>query len=76
MKKIHFNEFNYVLNAYPVEMLVSDEDYKRLENNEVTLEDLISENNNLEYGVAEPLYDISYLDENEPYELLNVEEID
>lgn len=76
MKKIHFNEFNYVLNAYPVEMLVSDEDYKRLENNEVTLEDLISENNNLEYGVAEPLYDISYLDEDEPYELLNVEEID
>lgn len=76
MKKIHFNEFNYVLNAYPVEMLVSDEDYKRLENNEVTLEDLISENNNLEYGVAEPLYDISYLDEDEPYEPLNVEEID
>lgn len=40
-KKISFDEYSFVLHRYPLEVKISDEDYKLLENKEIDLGDII-----------------------------------
>nr|WP_321267762.1 hypothetical protein [uncultured Sulfurimonas sp.] len=56
-KKIGFDEFTFVLHRYPLEVEISNEDYKLLENKDITLEDIIDKYD-VEYdGYSEQLDD-------------------
>lgn len=61
MKKITFNEYSYVLHRYPIEVEISDEDFKLLSKGELTLEE-ITDKYNVNYGCSVPIYDDMYVD--------------
>lgn len=57
MKKIYFTEYTYVLHEYPGEVEISDCDYFKLKNSEISMNDIM-ENYNLEYdGYSNPDYE-------------------
>ena len=62
MKTIYFTEYTYVLNTYRGEVEISEEDYKKLQNDEIKFEDIMG-NYNLDYdGDSEADYDNSKFD--------------
>lgn len=60
MKTIEFTEYTYVLHAYPATMEISEEDFKKIENDEIKIEDIIDKYE-VDYCDSEQLDD-SYVD--------------
>lgn len=61
MKRIEFTEYTYVLNEYTGEVEISDEDYLKLKNEEITME-FIMDKYELDYDGSQQLYDDSRFD--------------
>lgn len=62
MKTIDFIEYTYVLHAYDATVEISNDDFQKLENNEITIDDIVKKYNDIDYGCSEPIYDMSYVD--------------
>ena len=74
MKTIFFNEYSYVLHKYPVEMKISEEDYKNLKK-DLDLESVLEKNDyDFEFsGESETLYDFDTIFD--CYDDLELEEV-
>lgn len=71
MKTFEFYEYSYVLNRYPAQVEISDEDFSKLQNEEIEIVDIIDKYlNDIEYDNSEQIFDDSYLDPDEPYEII------
>jgi len=69
MKTINVNEYTYVLHKYPGTIKISNEDYEKFNNREISKEEML-EKYSIDYaGYSEPDYDC-FLDDKTEYEIL------
>ena len=72
MSTIYFYEHSYVLHNNPATLEISEEDFQKLENKEITMEDITNKYSNINYkGYSKPIYDDTYV---HGYEYLGDEE--
>ena len=68
LRTIYFNEQSYVLHNYPATLEISEEDFYKLENKDITMEEIIDKYSNINYeGYSKPIYEDTYV---EGYEYL------
>jgi hypothetical protein len=63
MKKIYCNEYTYVCHRYDIEVVISESDFEKLENNEITIDDICSRYEVNYVGPSRPLFEDSKFDE-------------
>ena len=63
MRTIYFSEFTYILHRYRGNIIISSEDFHKLENNEITINDICSKYKVDYDGYSTPYYEDSQFDE-------------